>query len=209
MVRNKINRLKSITIFMSLDSDFQMIHTLLGLTMLSETYEDANLTIHLQVACIIMKKSEAIIYRLIILGSELNKLSNIWNLLFLFFSKNKKSSRIPTLRWSLHPPWGVDAGHWGSPGAIFFGVGRRESSPPWADSLLSSAACVTERFCILSFGPHINPAFIFNHGHLKAQRNFQVGSSHSDRGKPKLEERRAMLLPRQQVGGQPGQTGVA
>lgn len=62
---------------MSLDSDFQMIHTLLGLTMLSETYEDANLTIHLQVACIIMKKSEAIIYRLIILGSELNKLSNI------------------------------------------------------------------------------------------------------------------------------------
>lgn len=62
---------------MSLDTDYQIIHKLLGLIILSETYEDATLTIVLQVAGITMKKSEAIIYRLIILHSKLNKLSNI------------------------------------------------------------------------------------------------------------------------------------
>lgn len=124
MIGNK-NRSKNINIFMSLDTDYQIIHKLLGLTILSETYEDASLMIHLQVACIIMKKSEAIIYRLIILHSKLNKLSNIRNFLFLFFPRTKKSSRIPPLGCSLYPPCGVCAGHWRSPRTTFFGVGRR------------------------------------------------------------------------------------
>lgn len=63
------------SIFVSHDPDYQIIYKLLGSAMLSEIYEDANIMIYLQVACIIMKRSGAIIDGLKILCSKLDKLS--------------------------------------------------------------------------------------------------------------------------------------
>lgn len=62
---------------MSLDTDYQIIHKLLGFITLSEMYEDANLMIYLKAICVLMKELGAIIYGLIIQHRKLDKLSNI------------------------------------------------------------------------------------------------------------------------------------
>lgn len=83
------------SIFVSHDPDYQIIYKLLGSAMLSEIYEDANIMIYLQVACIIMKRSGAIIDGLKILCSKLDKLSVVWNLLiFLFWPRTKGAPKL-------------------------------------------------------------------------------------------------------------------
>lgn len=52
---------------MNPDPDYQIIHKLLRFIILWQMYEDGDLIIYLQVACIIMKELEAVIYELIIL----------------------------------------------------------------------------------------------------------------------------------------------
>lgn len=103
---------------------------------------------------------------------------------------------------------------WGSvlaPGKaqdIFLVWGRRRSSQHRVAARVATA-CLHSRLWSSQ-----QSCFHLNHENLKAQRNFKVVASHSDRGKQSwknlgLPFPKAELLPHQQVGGESGQTGGA
>lgn len=109
---------------------------------------------------------------------------------YLFaFSKNKKNFKIPTLGGgvycTLHVGSVLAIGE--TPGQFFLvweGGSHHHKEPTHFRILLRSFLWSSQQSC-----------FHFNHENFEAQRNFQVGSSHSDRvfSKLKLEELRCSV----------------
>lgn len=181
--------------------------------MLSEIYENANGMMYLQVICIMKKKSGAIIHGSIILHSKLVKLSNIWNLLiFLFWPRTKRAPKSLFCECLLSPSCRVCAGPWESQDMFWCGEGGSHHHTQLVHFWTMS--CVwPERVCILTFGPHSNPTFISTTRTLGLKgilRELQAIQTEENRvGRTQLPFPRARLLPYQQVGGEPVQTGGA
>lgn len=135
-----------------------------------------------------MKKSEAIIYGLIILCSELNKLICEICLSFCFFQEQKElqNSYFGGVYCTIHVGSVLATGE--TPGQFSL-VWKRGSHHHKK----------LTRFWIFFlhslFWSSQQSRFHFNHENFKAQRNFQVGSNHSDRvfSKLKLEELRCSV----------------
>lgn len=134
-----------------------------------------------------MKKLEAIIYGLVILRCELNKLIYEICLSICFFQEQKELQNFcfGGVYCTLHVGSVLATGE--TPGQfslVWEGGSHHHKEPTHFWILLRSLLWSSRQSC-----------FHFIHENFKAQRNFQVGSSHSDRvfSKLKLEELRCSV----------------